>query len=143
RPRRLPPALEQRRQAGGYRTIGQSPQRRRRARAEAESLWSWGDCMETESRILRTGFNDRLRLHDGMLVRTLVEGVNNQGTRPAFKVDVTERRKRESMVRLEVVEQAALRPVGENLIVHVQEDLLGQRFHLKAHLIVNAGRGRD
>lgn len=58
------------------------------------------------------------------------------GTR--LGVDEAERGHGQSIVRREMVEEAAFMSIGEDLVVDVLEYLRGQDLDLKAHLVMNA-----
>src|SRR5260370_34316649 len=47
------------------------------------------------------------------------------------------------MIWLKVIEQAALTAVGDKFVMYVPEYVLRQRFHLEAHLVVDAVGARQ
>src|SRR5262249_47728274 len=60
-------------------------------------------------------FDERLRLDDGVLVGEGVEGGQEQAARPRLDGDQAQRRQGQAVVRLEVVQQAALAAVRQDL----------------------------
>src|SRR5262249_54154547 len=72
-----------------------------------------------------------------MLAREGVERRQEQATGARLGGDEAERSHRQTVVRREVVQQAALAAVGKNFGVDVQKDLRRQQLNLKTHLVVN------
>ena len=66
-----------------------------------------------------------------------MEGRYNQTAGPPFRGHEPKRSERQAVIRLEIVQQAALAAIGEDFIVNVKEDFLGKHLDLKAHLITD------
>src|ERR1700722_9474615 len=79
--------------------------------------------------------DQRLRFDYRILFGKCMESRQEQTIQPRFHDDIAQRRNREPMIRLKVVQDAALGAVGEDLVMDVQENLFRQRFDLKAGLI--------
>jgi hypothetical protein len=90
-------------------------------------------------------FDERLRFDDRVFFRKRVKRRQEQATGARFRRHVSQGRYGEPMVGLEVVQQSALGPVGEDFLVDVQKDFRRQRFDLEIHLVsypVTAGHAR-
>ena len=82
--------------------------------------------------------DERLRLDDGPFAGERVEAAQEEAPWPELRVDVAEWLARESRFEGEVVEEAPLGTVGEDLVVDVMELLRGQRLDLEARLVAHA-----
>jgi hypothetical protein len=81
--------------------------------------------------------DERLRFYHRVVIGKRVERGQNETTSSGFRGHEPKRSERKAMVGLEVMQEAALAPIGKNLVMHVEEDFLGEHLYLKAHLITD------
>src|SRR5207245_64992 len=79
--------------------------------------------------------DERLRLHNGVLVGEGVERGNAQAVGTGLDGDEAERSDGQTMMGLEVVQQTALAAVGNDLVMDVKEDFRRQGLHLETDLV--------
>src|SRR5437867_1394799 len=114
-----------------------------RARATSTSCWLSGDrttatmpqsstCRSWASLLMLLLFDERLRLHDRVLFREGVKGVQQQAACASLDGDKAEWGHRQAVVGLKIVQEAALAAVGQDLVVDVQKDLGRQHLDLEA-----------
>src|SRR6266542_2030507 len=82
--------------------------------------------------------DERLGFDDGMLLGEGVEGGQEEAARAGLGGHEAQGSEGESVVGLEVVQQAALAAIGEDLVVDVQEDFGLERLDLEGGLIGDA-----
>src|SRR6516162_6896815 len=88
-------------------------------------------------------FDQGLGLDDREFVRERVKSQQEQAAGPGFDCHKAEWGQGETMVRLEIVQQAPFAAVSEDFIVHMQKNLGRQHLDLETGLIAYAKAGTD